>query len=442
MSSPDFEEKMLKDQLAVRLVLIVLVGLGCTLPPCQADEIGAPKTTPATPADKAYGAGVEALKKGDLQAAKAQFDRSLELNPKQTGALLGLAEVAIAKGNPKDAAEPLKKAVAAAPDDAKVETTWGHYLFWQKQYPQAQAAFEKAIRLDPSAARPHIELADLYFLGLHQPKPAIEHYRKAISLDPADAFVHFTLGKALAEAGELDQAEDELTSAARLAPSNPAFLQALGDFQVRRRELDRALATYARVIEVQPKFVSAYVSRGDIFTARGELEKALPEYQAASKANPKFALAYLRIGMIEERRQRVAEAEHAYRTAVQLDPKLAVGYNNLAWLAAGSKTNLDQALAWAQKAVELDPRSPEFQDTLGWVYRARGERQKAIDVLQKASAAAPRAGEVYYHLGVVYAEMGQAQQARQALNKAVTLGKDFEGSDDAKARLTALNGAH
>src|SRR5690348_495943 len=121
---------MLRDRLRLYVAFSLMVCLG-SVSPCPGDEVGAPKTTPQTAASKAYSAGVEALKRHDSKTAKAQFDRSLELDPKQTAALLGLAEIAIANRNPKDAAAPLEKAVAAAPEDAKVQTTWGHYLFWQ-----------------------------------------------------------------------------------------------------------------------------------------------------------------------------------------------------------------------------------------------------------------------------------------------------------------------
>jgi hypothetical protein len=40
--------------------------------------------------------------------------------------------------------------------------------------------------------------------------------------------------------------------------------------------------------------------------------------------------------------------------------------DNLAFLVARDKP--DQALAYAQRAAELEPDSVSLQDTLGWVY--------------------------------------------------------------------------
>lgn len=154
------------------------------------------------------------------------------------------------------------------------------------------------------------------------------------------------------------------------------------------------------------------------------------------------SLALLKIGLVEQRQQRTGEAEKAYLEAIQLDPKQAMAYNNLAWLAAERKADLDHALAWATKAVALLPRDATCEDTLGWVYRARGEHDKAAVALRKASALEPQNPEVLYHLGVVDAEEGQTREARESLTKALATNRDFDGSSDAKARLASLSASH
>src|SRR3989304_3998810 len=45
------------------------------------------------PVQKMVTRGVEALNKGDMKAAESAFTESLRLDPKQAGALIGLAEV-------------------------------------------------------------------------------------------------------------------------------------------------------------------------------------------------------------------------------------------------------------------------------------------------------------------------------------------------------------
>lgn len=405
----------------------------------HSDEIGSLKIGPPTPAGLEYNKGVGAITAGNLAEAESHFKKSLQLEPKNPQPYVGLAKIAIDKGDPKGAMVPLRKAASLAPDDVSIQSTWGHYLFWQQHYAESKAVLEKAIKLDPQAVRPRVELGDLYLVGLHQPNAAIESYRAALKLQPNDLRVVVSLAKALGENGQLDQAEGELQQAILLDPKEPALFQSLGDLRLRRHDLDGALESYAAALKIQSGFVPAHISRGDIFLVKGNLDKAMNEYAAASKADPKSALVYIKMGGVYEREHKPQEAQQAYKTAIALDSKQAVPYNNLAWMACQEDANLDGALAWATKAVELAPKVATFRDTLGWVYQTRGQYDLATVALKKALRLAPNDPEILYHLGVVYSKTKQPAAAREALEKALAQKKDFPEAGDARSRLQELS---
>src|ERR1039458_5181942 len=81
-------------------------------------------------------------------------------------------------------------------------------------------------------------------------------------------------------------------------------------------------------------------------------------------------------------------------------------------MARQENANLDGALAWAKKAVELAPKIATFLDTLGWVYQTRGQYNLATVELKKALTLAPNDPEILYHLGVVYSKTKQPAAAR------------------------------
>lgn len=417
-------------------IVLLLIARGGAV---WADEIGTLKPQPASPSGAEYNAGASALAAGHVAEAESHFGKSLQLDAHNDGAYLGLAKVAIAKGDAKGAMLPFRKAAELATTDVGLQTSWGHYLFWQKHYAESETVLKKAIQLDPEALRPHVELGNLYLVGLHKPELAIQAYRAALKIEPKNVGVHFTLAKSLTEVGQLDQAQSELEQAAALDPKDPSMLQAIGDLQARRHNRDGALASFDKALKMQPNFVPARMARGDIFMASGDAGQALQEYQAALKSDAKFAPAYVGVGIALERQQRFDEARKAYKTAVELDPKQAVAYNNLAWIAATSKNDHDEMLGWAQKAVELAPKVATFQDTLGWVYCSRGQYDKAMVILKKAAVLAPQEPEIFYHLGVASSETGQPLEARLAFGKALALKKDFADANDARTRLAALN---
>jgi lipopolysaccharide biosynthesis regulator YciM len=76
--------------------------------------------------------------------------------------------------------------------------------------------------------------------------------------------------------------------------------------------------------------------------------------------------------------------------------------------------------------VELSPSTLQFQDTLGWVHRARGELDLAASVLERATAApdahqAEMLSQIFEHLGVVYHEQGKIPEAARALHQSEAL---------------------
>ena len=246
------------------------------------------------------------------------------------------------------------------------------------------------------------------------------------------------LGAALAAQGRPDLALAEYEAAAKLAPTEPKFTHALARFYASQGKFDLALAALQRTITMAPDFLAAHIDRGDLYLAKNDLEQAAAAYRAGAKAVKQPAIAYFKLGTVLEGQQRWAEAEQAYLDAVKSDPMMYGAYNNLAFMAAVRKERLDQALVWAKKAVELAPKVTTLQDTLGWVYRARGELAPAAQALEKAVADNPGKASFRYHLGVVYAEQGKKKEAVAALQKALELDKNFYNAADARKRLQQL----
>ena len=79
-----------------------------------------------------------------------------------------------------------------------------------------------------------------------------------------------------------------------------------------------------------------------------------------------------------------------YRALCEAHPDSAQAHNQLAWAAAKCKRELDDALAHARRAVELDPDSTACLDTLAETHFQRGEVQKAIEVMNRCVEMEPK----------------------------------------------------
>jgi len=431
----------------VRILLGAALALAFQIPAVPAPAIPFEPLGPAPvieaapePAQASFVRGVKALNAGRLDEAERAFREARKVAPGMVGPLLGLAEVAFKRNDVPGAGTFVLQAVRMAPNNGEAQLAWGRFLYTQGRYPEAAAAFERAIRAEPDLPATRIDLGDVYMNALDDPAKAAEAYRGALKIDPKLAGAHYALGVALTRLKQAKEARAELAEAARLEPDSPLPRYALGRLAASEGDLDRAATEFGQAIQAAKEYVPAYLALADVYVARDKADRALATYADAAKAAPADANVPLRTGMLQERLGRDGEARKSYLEAVRLDPKSPLAYNNLAWLEAARRGDLDQALKWAEEAAALAPGSASVLDTLGWVLQVRGEHPRAAETLQRADALAPGQPEIAYHLGVVESALGRDAQARTHFEQALAGKADFPGADDARKRLKALPG--
>src|SRR5262249_13955414 len=94
---------------------------------------------------------------------------------------------------------------------------------------------------------------------------------------------------------------------------------------------------------------------------------------------------------------RKKDADEVYRSVkgvhdklVKDHPKSAFAHNQIAWLAATCRRDLEKGLASARKAVELAPDNAGHHDTLAEVLFQSGKTKEAIEAQKKAMKLDPK----------------------------------------------------
>ncbi|MDO4628032.1 MAG: hypothetical protein Q4C70_02485 [Planctomycetia bacterium] len=72
--------------------------------------------------------------------------------------------------------------------------------------------------------------------------------------------------------------------------------------------------------------------------------------------------------------------------------------NAFAWLAGNTDRRLDEALEYAERALEERPDTPGVMDTLATVHFARGEKEKAIEIQKEAHRNSPNELDILRNL--------------------------------------------
>lgn len=117
--------------------------------------------------------------------------------------------------------------------------------------------------------------------------------------------------------------------------------------------------------------------------------------------------------------------------------KYATTFNDAGYILADAGLDLDAAGRLIELAVQLEPLSPAFTDSLGWVLYRGGDYKRATFYLERAvrqMAGQPDA-TLYYHLGIVYGAQGKRFWAERALGKALAIDPYNAQAADALRRL-------
>jgi tetratricopeptide (TPR) repeat protein len=80
----------------------------------------------------------------------------------------------------------------------------------------------------------------------------------------------------------------------------------------------------------------------------------------------------------------------AQEAVLKAYPESPLMFNQAAWLAACCKRDLEQAVKWAQRAVELAPKTSAYQDTLAEALFQAGKKDEALAAIKRAIELDPK----------------------------------------------------
>ena len=316
--------------------------------------------------------------------AKLDAASRVSKHPLAPAVLAAYARALAATGQLKTAAAKMKGATTRDPQNADLENDLGTLYAQLEDWPDAKLAFSAAIEARPDFALAHLRLG-LTLQALHQ-AGALDELTKASQLAPRDPTVALELGKALASAGQDQQALPILQQASALDPASTSVAYQLGLVLER---LDR-------------------------------VQDAIPLLQRAADANLTNAEALTNLGMALCLAQRGKDAVPFLQRAVTLDANNVVAHQNLA-VAYIQLSQLDDAIVQLRAALKLNPEASQLHYNLGYALKMQDDAADAIPELEMAEKLNPTAPESPYLLGVLYMQVARYADAERELSESLKL---------------------
>jgi tetratricopeptide (TPR) repeat protein/TolB-like protein len=229
------------------------------------------------------------LGKSDL--ALQEFNRTLELNPRDADGLMGLANAYEKMGRIADAEGAFQRAAALRPDYWDGWNSLGVFYHRQKRYKDAIAQFQRVIELTPDNANAYSNLG-IEYQNLQQYAEAETAYKKSIALAPGYAS-YTNLGALYIRQGRWAESAAVTEKALQL---NDKDFRAWANLALAYRWMkqdDKALAAREKegerleaLVKVQPTDATLQSALGIVYAERKMKDKALTRIQASLQLLP------------------------------------------------------------------------------------------------------------------------------------------------------------
>jgi tetratricopeptide (TPR) repeat protein len=189
-----------------------------------------------------------------------------------------------------------------------------------------------------------------------------------------------------------------------------------------------ALPVCALTLDTLPNYqdqgMRLYV-RGTQKLQDGDYIGAVEDLRQAVRNRPDLAEGFHNLGFAFEKTGDLKSAAAAYERALTIRPNYASALNNLGFLLATTETDIQKAVKLCQRAVELEPNSANFRDSLGWACYKAGRIDEAFINFKAAIKLDPSFAKPHFNLGLCEYNRKNFAEAAKEFTLALQLKPDY-----------------
>jgi putative PEP-CTERM system TPR-repeat lipoprotein len=386
----------------------------------------------------------------DRAAARASFERALDLAPGYLPAAMSLAELDLADKKPEAARERFAALAAKEPKNEQI-------LLAQAEFEARAGApakdivalLNKAVATNPQSTNARVALVN-HHLRAKDPRAALAAAQEAAAALPRDARVIETLALAQEAAGETNQALDSMNRLIALRPGTAEPLLKLAALHTRTGSPERAIDALKRAQKLAPENRQIDRDLVALLLSQRKPDEALKQARDLQARAPKYAGGFVLEGDVFAAQKKFAEAERAYREALKLEPSGgAIAAKLIAVLAEGGKSkeadvfasrwladkprdaavrifladrallkrDLKTAATHYAAVIAIEPNNVVALNNLAWIGGETGD-PKALGYAERAAKLAPNSASVLDTLGMLLVKRGDTERGLQYLAQA------------------------
>jgi tetratricopeptide (TPR) repeat protein len=255
---------------------------------------------------------------GRFSEAARAFSQALTLVPHAIEPLTGLVNVHVSRGAPKRAVALVEHEAKRAPGNFLVWVLLGHAYSANRQFAKAEAAFRKAVEVNPRVAGAHVELVR-FLATRRQGDKAIAAAERGLRTLSGDRSLSFQLAELHRSGGRLDEAMRVYQRSVAADPGDDVAANNLASLLLDQRDdaasHRRALQLASRFeTSIQPLFLDTL---GWAWYRLGDYDRAVPILTQAAQRAPDTALVQFHLGMALHDAGEHAQARERLQKAIE-----------------------------------------------------------------------------------------------------------------------------
>ena len=398
----------------------------------------------------------------DYKEASAAYQKALEIDPDNVAYRKGLGQNLLFSRRYDEALEQFRTLVEANPRDVESYLHMGQVYRAQHKYDLAQQNMTKALELAPDSL--DIQFNQVLLLETEGKFPdAIGLVKKILDASSKEDSAPYSpqeranrgiflekLGLLYKDSGDFGNAETTFRQMLPLGKDNAIRAEAhLLEIYEETRQYDKALDASEKAVKQYPDSRELVSERASLLASTGHGPAGISLLKGLMKNNQddrEVWLAMARVyqqqkqfdqaresvakaaemsdsddekeyihflyGSIWERQKNYGRAEQEFRKALELNPESAMSLNYLGYMWANQGIHLDEAVGYIQRALENEPNSGAYLDSLGWAYFKQNRLDLAQQNLEKAVERLGTDPTIVSHLAEVYYKSGRIREAQ------------------------------
>jgi arylsulfatase A-like enzyme/predicted Zn-dependent protease len=275
------------------------------------------------------------------------------------------------------------------------------------------------IASDPDITDAHFSLGNVYFKARRFPE-AVAAFERALDLRPDDTFTVINIANSFQQMGKADEAERFVLNHLGRGFEDPQLFFLLGRLNYDRKKYDEAIPFYEKCLALNAESASSHNALAAIYVIKDDLDKAERHLQAGAAINPKLYGLNYNWAQLQEKRGDLEKAVQAYLQELEYSPKNFRASYNLARLYRKLGRE-DEDFKYLRLTADLAPDFPLSYFYLARIYLNRGEKfNEAVALVKKGLELRPEPAEAplgYFLLADLYNRLGDNAQSADFARK-------------------------